>query len=132
MIVTSLHPETNDDDISDAFSDFGNITTLHLNLDRRTGYVKGYALIEYAREDEARRAVEEGDGMVVMERQVKVDWAFKRGSEAAGGGRERERRGGEGGGERSRGVIRRDYRDLGKDKDRGRDRGRDSGRDRDR
>ena len=132
VIVTQLHPETNDDDITDAFSDFGNITTLHLNLDRRTGYVKGYALLEYAREEEARRAVEEGDGMVVMERQVKVDWALKRGNEPVSG-RERERRGG-GGGEsgKSGGVIRRDYRDLGKDRDRGRDRGRDSGRDRDR
>ena len=134
VIVTHLHPETNDDDMTDAFTEFGNITTLHLNLDRRTGYVKGYALLEYAREEEARRAVEEGDGMVVMERQVKVDWAFKRGGGemvvgGGGGGRERERerRGG-----KSTGVIRRDYRDLGADSSRGRDRGRESGRDRDR
>ena len=145
VIVTQLHPETNDDDVTDAFSDFGPITTLHLNLDRRTGYVKGYALIEYGREEEARRAVEEGDGMVVMERQVKVDWAFRRGSEgAASSGRERRRgpagdgsSGGGGGGGRSRGVIRRDYRDLSgrdrdRDRDRGRDRGGDSGRERDR
>ena len=140
VIVTNLHPETNDDDVTDAFTDFGHITTLHLNLDRRTGYVKGYALLEYAREDEARRAVEEGDGMVVMERQVTVDWALKKADNAAGG-RQRDRRGGAagdsagggGGGSRSRGgVVRRDYRDLGKNIDRGRDRGRDSGRDRDR
>ena len=139
MIVTNLHPETNDDDLTDAFTDFGAITTLHLNLDRRTGYVKGYALLEYAREEEARRAVEEGDGMVVMERQVKVDWTFRRGSDDAG---EKGRRVGGGGGAggggggvgggRSRGVIRRDDRDLDKGRDRERDRVRDSGRDRDR
>ena len=136
VIVTQLHEETNDDDLTDAFSDFGHVSTLHLNLDRRTGYVKGYALLEYAREEEARRAVEEGDGMVVMERQVKVDWALKPGSGEAGGAEQgrggvRDGAGGAGGGGsggvgRSRTVIRRDYREI--DRGRGRDVDRDSAR----
>ena len=63
--------------MAEAFGDFGALTALHLNLDRRTGYVKGYALLEFAREEEARKCVEEGDGMEVLARPVRVDWAFR-------------------------------------------------------
>ena len=78
VIVTQLHPEVTEDDVHEAFGEFGPVTALHLNLDRRTGYVKGYALLEYATEDEARRCVDEADGMELLERPVKVDFAFRR------------------------------------------------------
>lgn len=52
----------------------------------QTGYVKGYALVEYAKEEEARAAIKAMDGSELLTTTIHVTWAFVNKGGGRGGG----------------------------------------------
>ena len=49
-----------------------------MNLDRRTGYVKGYAFLEFEELATAKKAIKDLNGKLLLGQAIKVDFAFKR------------------------------------------------------
>lgn len=66
ICITGINEEAQEEDVQEVFSEYGDIRNLHLNLNRRTGYVKGYAFIEYETNKEAKKAIDKMNGKMLL------------------------------------------------------------------
>ncbi|KAH3757331.1 RNA-binding protein 8A [Pelomyxa schiedti] len=87
VFVTNVNEEAAEDDLHDKFGEFGEVRNLTLPLDRRTGFVKGYSLVEYESKKEAENAIRVMNGTMFMGQPLYVDWAFQAGASSNRRGR---------------------------------------------
>ncbi|CCI46641.1 unnamed protein product [Albugo candida] len=78
LFVTGIHEEAQEEDVLDAFGEHAQVKNIHMNLDRRTGFVKGYALLEFENFDAAKEAMIRMDEKEILGRQISVNWAFQK------------------------------------------------------
>ncbi|RWS21198.1 U11/U12 small nuclear ribonucleoprotein 35 kDa protein-like protein, partial [Leptotrombidium deliense] len=78
VFVARLDSLTNEDQIKDVFSKFGEIRNIRLVRDIITGHSKRYAFIEYKHRRDAARAVEKTHNMFIDGRKILVDFECER------------------------------------------------------
>lgn len=76
VFLCGIHSETTEDDLHEHCAEFGPVKNIRMVLDHRTGYVKGYAIVEYESFREAQEAVEGLDGTRLMDSVLQASWAF--------------------------------------------------------
>lgn len=97
LFVGNMSFQTTESELSELFKPFGQVTRVHVVMDRETGRARGFAFVEMPNDDEAAKAIAGLDGKELGGRNLKVNEArpkasggggFRRGG---GGGRGRER-----------------------------------------
>jgi len=93
IYVGSLPFDVSEEDLKEAFGQFGEVTEVRLIMDKFSGKSKGFGFIEMPSKEEAEKAIEEMDGkdfkgrtLSVNEAKPKVDRGG-RGGRGGGGGR---------------------------------------------
>ncbi|MES1909673.1 MAG: hypothetical protein MHM6MM_002374 [Cercozoa sp. M6MM] len=76
LFVTGVHEEAQEDDVYDAFAEYGDIRRVEVPLDRRSGFVKGYALVEFSEQADAKSAIDKLHGSELYGQKLSVNWAF--------------------------------------------------------
>src|SRR5712692_313933 len=90
LFVGNMSFQTSEAELRELCAPFGQVTRVHLAMDRETGRARGFAFIEMPNDDEAAKAIAGLDGKEAGGRNLKVNEARPRGE----GGPPRAARGG--------------------------------------
>ena len=101
IYVGNLAFTATDDDIRNAFEQYGEVTSVNIIMDRETGRSRGFAFVEMS--GGAEEAIEHINGKDISGRNVTVNEARPRAPRGEGGGGGGGGRGGYGGGGGDRG-----------------------------
>jgi RNA recognition motif-containing protein len=105
LFVGNMSFQTTEGELSALFKPFGQVTRVHLVMDRETGRARGFAFVEMPNDEEAAKAIAGLDGKELGGRNLKVNEA--RPKAASGGPRP-----GGGGGRGRGGFSNEDYREA--------------------
>src|SRR5271170_7711106 len=105
LFVGNMSFQTTEGELRDLFTPFGQVTRVHMAMDRETGRARSFAFVEMPNDEEAAKAVAALDGKAVGGRNLKVNEARPKtdapraprfgggGNSGGGGGRGRDRGG---------------------------------------
>ncbi len=100
IYVGNLSYQATEDDLRQAFSEFGQVTSVNIIKDKFSGESKGFGFVEMSTKEEAQEAINGLNGHELRGRAMNVNEARPRTDRVGGGGGGRDRRGGGGGGGR--------------------------------
>jgi RNA recognition motif-containing protein len=103
LFVGNMSFQTTETDLQELFKAFGQVTRVHVAMDRETGRARGFAFVEMPNDEEAAKAIAGLDGKEVNGRNLKVNEARPK-TERSG-----PPRGGAGGGRGRGGFSTEDY-----------------------
>jgi len=106
LFVGNLSFQTKESELTELFQGFGQVTRVHVAVDRETGRARGFAFVEMPNDDEAAKAIAGLNGKEVGGRAIKVNEARPKADRPPA-------RGNRGGGGRGQGGYSNDdYRDA--------------------
>ena len=86
IFVSKLNLKTREDDLRQAFVEFGEVTSASIILDKETGRSRGFGFVEMPNDDEARAAIEALNDADFDGRTIVVKEAEPREKRSGGGG----------------------------------------------
>jgi len=75
LFVGNLSFQTTESELRDLFAPFGQVTRVHMAMDRETGRARGFAFVEMTNDNEAKAAITALDGKALGGRNIKVNEA---------------------------------------------------------
>ena len=106
LFVGNLSFQTTESELTALFQGFGQVTRVHVAMDRETGRARGFAFVEMPNDEEAAKAIAALNGKEVGGRALKVNEARPK---EARSGPPRSSSGGGGGGRGRGGFSNEDY-----------------------
>ncbi len=89
IYVGNLSREVTAEDLKQAFSAFGEVTSATVIKDKYSGESRGFGFVEMAVKSEAEAAIKDLNGKELKGRAIKVNEARQRTDDRRGGGRDR-------------------------------------------
>ena len=83
LFVGNMSFQTSESELRELFAPFGQVTRVHMAMDRETGRARGFAFIEMPNDAEAAAAMTALDGKEVGGRNLKVNEARPKGEGGA-------------------------------------------------
>lgn len=98
IYVGNLSYDTAEDDLRQAFEQYGEIVSVNVIKDKFSGQSRGFAFVEMATKEAGEAAISGLNGAELHSRELTVNEARPRAERGGGGGRDRRGGGGYGGG----------------------------------